>query len=498
MYLIQLRQVKQAIAAGDLDRAFELLQDEYLCQRKEARDMLKEMADIYLDRAGKAGDQGRYEDAVKFCQQAEKCMPGYEPAVELLADYQSQIRAKAGQDQQQAGKAAQVNEMLVKGQLTMAMNVLGESGLPGGELLRQQGELRRMQIDNIAGKLESALGDNDLDFCLELLHDVSQGERMGDSLSSLVRRVREMIFARLREDFTAGRLSRLAVVIEKSRAVISDSIEFAEWYDHVQQYQQARVNIEQGEYRKALQQLNRLKLSAPQASWLDGVVASLSRFADVHDELFSLLPEVEPVAAPSVYVSNTPVKNEPVKVGLARETEKATQIDIDGVGSFLVFTGDSVRIGPVSSVEKKDIAIIASPDSPLLEIYREEGDYFAKNIAGEIEVNGRKQREALLANGDKISVSNRSVAKFGRANPASETAVLDMTSVRMPQSDIKGVVLAGSEVILGSSSAAHIKCRGAKKDIVLKLNSRGGFSCEGEQVRAGSGIQKDGISLTIS
>ncbi len=500
MYLIQLRQIRQAISSGDLEGARALLEDEYIRQRKEGTDLLSDLADAYLRRARYAGEKGCFDDGIADCVKAGKCRQGCPNAAVLLAELQEKKLELVGKDQHKAQQAAQANGFLANGQLTMAMNVLdGDSGLPGGDLLRQQGAIRRMQIDDMAVKIGKAIEDNDLDYCLELLNDVSTGERLGESLAKLVRKVRELVFEQVKSDFATGRLTRLAVILEKSRNIAADSIEFAEWYDYIQQYRQAKLRVDSGDYRKALQLLNRLKAVAPQASWLNAAIDSLGRFADLYDQIHSGLPEIEQVAAEVCNKVKPAVADlkmqEPVYVG---KSGQPMQINIDGVGSYMVFDADSVRIGPVSSAENKDIAIIASADSPLLEIHREEGDYFVRNVAGEIEVNGKKGREALLHSGDRIALSSRAVAKFLRPNPASETAVLDLASVRMPQSDIKGAVLAAGELILGNSAAAHIKCRGAKSDLVLTIDANGVFNYNSQQIEKERPVSQNGICFTIS
>ena len=163
----------------------------------------------------------------------------------------------------------------------------------------------------------------------------------------------------------------------------------------------------------------------------------------------------------------------------------------------MLFFGNKVSIGPISSAEQKDIAIIAPPNSPLVELYCEDEDYFARSVAGDIVVNGRAQKEALLHSGDKIAVSERSQVRFQRANPASNTAVIDFFGVRMPQADIKAAIIADSEIIIGPSQSAHIQCKNCQSDIVLKVNSKGDLEKDGQVVVLGDNIECNNVRLCL-
>jgi hypothetical protein len=154
------------------------------------------------------------------------------------------------------------------------------------------------------------------------------------------------------------------------------------------------------------------------------------------------------------------------KTAMAEAIGSKFMLQIDGVGSYLVLCDDSIKIGPVSSPCHCDVAIVAAADMPVAAIDRSQGDYFIKSDTP-ISINDNAVTGKLLANGDKISLSNRCRMKFVRSNSASNTAELVGTSVRFTRADMTGVILMDREILIGAGGSNHIRTDQVSDKVML-------------------------------
>jgi len=144
-------------------------------------------------------------------------------------------------------------------------------------------------------------------------------------------------------------------------------------------------------------------------------------------------------------------------------------IQLDGAGSSLVFRGRRVTVGPISSADRPDLGLMADASLPIVSFERtDEGDYF---LASEhpVEVNDRPTTGKLLADGDKIALSPRCRLRFRLPTPASATAVLELSTARLPQADIRRVILLDREMVIGPGGAAHVRADQLPGRAVLQL-----------------------------
>lgn len=158
----------------------------------------------------------------------------------------------------------------------------------------------------------------------------------------------------------------------------------------------------------------------------------------------------------------------PIAVPVVQETgdspEQGLILQIDGVGSFLIFIGPSVSIGPITSPKRPSLGLLADPNLPTVKICRCEDDYFVTGPkpAQEGQATGR-----LLVDGDRISLSDRCYLKFHMPNRASTTAVLTLVGVRLPRCDVQSILLADRDILIGPTKAHHIRAVLLDRTVVL-------------------------------
>ena len=141
-------------------------------------------------------------------------------------------------------------------------------------------------------------------------------------------------------------------------------------------------------------------------------------------------------------------------------------MQIDGIGSFLVLRDNKVTIGPISSSAQPTIGLMANPNLPVITIERIEDDYFVRS-SSPIQVNDTSITNKLLADGDKIALSNRCVMKFQIPNPASTTARLLLTSTRLGRADIREIILMDRDILMGPGIGNHIHAENLDETVTM-------------------------------
>lgn len=203
----------------------------------------------------------------------------------------------------------------------------------------------------------------------------------------------------------------------------------------------------------------------------------------------------EPVPGPAVAVRPA-VVTEPAVVETPMGHFEADRfyLRIDAVGTFLVVRPAVVTIGPVSGSYRPTVGLLAGPAIPIITLERVDEDYFVRG-EGSVAVNERAARNHLLHHEDRISVGPRGRIKFRRPAPASTSAVLEFSGLRLPQTDLKAVILMDREVVIGPEATSHIQYAELRERVVLFFRN-GGLACrtgmevfvEERPVAAGAGL----------
>jgi hypothetical protein len=134
----------------------------------------------------------------------------------------------------------------------------------------------------------------------------------------------------------------------------------------------------------------------------------------------------------------------------------------------------------VSASRPTDLPLIVAAGSPMLTLSRSDDDYFLSSSSA-LAVNDRAVRSKLLASGDRIAVGPRGRVEFRRPNAASGTAVLRVSGARLPWGGVREVLLMDREIILGSSTAAHVRVGECRAPVILQSTAGGQMLCRAEE-----------------
>jgi hypothetical protein len=143
-------------------------------------------------------------------------------------------------------------------------------------------------------------------------------------------------------------------------------------------------------------------------------------------------------------------------------------VQVDGVGSFLVYRQDRITIGTASASRPIDLVLMAEAGLPAATIERVDEDYFL-TTEQVVCVNDKPTRRKLLSSGDQIALSPRCRLKFSVPSAASTSAVLHLSGTRLPRSDARQVILLDREMILGPEPSAHIRAGQLRQPAILHV-----------------------------
>lgn len=174
---------------------------------------------------------------------------------------------------------------------------------------------------------------------------------------------------------------------------------------------------------------------------------------------------------------------------------------IDGVGSYQIVTEPVVTIGSIHARPSPAVGLMINPDVPTVRIERCEEDYLLCPADG-LAVNGQPLSRQLLRDGDRISLSGRARLKFHRPNIASLTALLRVGGTRLPQGDVRQVILMDRELLIDRRATGHIRST-LVRDPVTLVRRGWELTCgsqvttaNGQQIRPGDPLPLDqGLSI---
>ncbi len=166
-------------------------------------------------------------------------------------------------------------------------------------------------------------------------------------------------------------------------------------------------------------------------------------------------------------------------------TDQANQPDgsrsllwIDGVGTYLVCTGDQVSIGgPTAEQRAADISLLANLSRIHATICRRGDGYFIE-AHSPTKVSGRDVIERTdLNDGYEIGLSDTVRLRFRLPSVLSASARLEFLSVHRPGLSVDGIVLMGDTCLLGPGETNHILCHDWP-DAVLLFRRDGQLWCK--------------------
>lgn len=197
-------------------------------------------------------------------------------------------------------------------------------------------------------------------------------------------------------------------------------------------------------------------------------------------------------------------------VGSPMTSNGRLRLWIDGVGGYLICPQNRVTIGRGGPHSQADIALAAELSRQHAAIERRKDAYFLIAEHETLLNNKPVADEALLNDGDEITLGRSVRCEFERPHPWSMSARVNWLTRHRPQMAPDGVLLLADSIVLGRSSQSHVIVPHLPDEMILfvqgdqlMLRSKTSFNVDGRRcegrvaVPFGSQITSDAISMMI-
>jgi hypothetical protein len=496
------------LADGRLDEAFEAAKSDDIRRHRHGQRLVGRLTRALVRRGRENLAAGRCQPALDDCNKAEKLAGNASEIAALRAAVCDAIRKTQQDHQQDALRVAQARQHMDDGWLSVGAQIL--EGSPGAgeeaERLRQELAAVRLQTDDAVAKARQALKRGDIEQAIDLARSARMAQNRNGRVAELLHEISNAVVQHIRTHLEQGRLDGAQALMQRLTPLAQDSLAIAELRRALVQCHQAAEFIAAGKPAAAAPLLRRVKAICPAAQWLDTALADVKRAAESLEELdtgplgLSIAEAAagqEPVnalpgdaVAPERHEQQGALGVERQMVDTADNSSVPAEflMQVDGVGSYLVFREARVTVGPISSSARPDLGLIADPNLPVVTIERIDGDYFLRSQTP-VDVNDESVAEKLLSDGDSIALSRRCRIRFHLPNPASATALLTVSGARLSRPDIRRIVLMDRDVLIGPYTNNHVRTDQLSEAVAL-FAQNGRLLC-----RAKEGVAVDGRPL---
>ncbi len=498
MLILKIRQAEVALSDGRLDEVFELAQQPKLRAHRRGQAIITSLVRKLIARGREHLEAGRAMQALADCERAAKFEPSAPEVIELRATASDAILAKQRQQRRNAQALVAAREQIEAGHLATGERLLAGAAV-GDEsraaVLMHDVNLKRSMVETSLQSAQAALGRDDLDVAAVELAKARASDAADARVVDLGFRICKAMKQRIASAIDDGRLDLAESLVGRLSVLDEHGVESQQLKRSIEQYKLAWEAIDRGRPRQADEILKRLCALYPNARWCKDALKQIATAEEALETLRSgplglfasgksWLRGDSPTEVPThrdtgfQSVPAPPSDSHGLKGRVTNDTvdlPSKFMIQVDGAGTFCVVRQPLVTIGPISSSRVPDVALVAEPGAPVATIERNEDDYFVR--AAMVAVNDKPTNSKLLANGDRLALSPRCRMTFMLPNPASTTAVLDLSGARYPRADCRRVILLDRDIIIGPGSATHVRCDQLLEPVVLHL--RGGrFVCE--------------------
>jgi hypothetical protein len=497
--ILRLKRCERALAGGRLDEAMKLLLPADARAHRRGQELLDRLVDALVERGRAHLAEARLTSA-EADWHAAASLAGNTPAIAQLRASLDQV----AQDRQHASEARRrakgtVDAFVRQGQFTLAHAAATEA--PGLDP-EQSGAIvadvavTRAAVTRLADDVAAALERRDWETAVHRLAAVRSSLGAEARVNQLRRDVGALVAEVASRMIDAGRPDEAASVLRRAAALGDGLGELESLRRGLDQCRLAWQYVRGARFSEARELLDRLAHAWPDAQWIASASEELRRACQAIDTvrggtLGMLESGDETIALPvtAAALANIPAaprygarpfSPQAVVAAPARPSVSRFLLHVDGAGSYLVLRGGTFQVGPVSASSPPDLPLIVAAGSPTVTLSRCDEDYFLNSTAP-VQINDRPAPSKLLVSGDRLAFGPRARLEFRRPNAASGTALLRVSGARLPWAGVHEVLLMDREIVLGASTAAHVRVAGCPAPIILQVTTDGGLICRAEE-----------------
>jgi tetratricopeptide (TPR) repeat protein len=392
----------------------------------------------------------------------------------------------------------QVQEALRDGRLEEALRLLNE---PAARNQRGSGAMLVQLARAFVERGERQLRRDDVDSAWDDLLQAEQlqtAERSSDRLREALTRLG---LAEVRGVLLAGEPNRAEEAIARLRARGVRSAELQVLEEAARNWQMARDLAARGEFARAAEHAERARRQlAGSAPALDRFAAELTNrqggfghlLVRLHEaldagqwrEVIELAEQVLAIAPHHAEARRARARAWQVvqPATIAQVPAEAPRVEpaapsprfllwIDGVGSYLICTGDRLTLGQAAQ-PAVDIPLVADVSRLHATIMRD-GEAYLLETVRPVQVNGQVVTRSLLRSNDLIVLGSTCRLRFRQPVPVGASAVLDLVSGHRLSRSVDGVLLMAETLVLGPSVQAHVTIPELNAPVILYRNKDG-------------------------
>ncbi|MBN1361707.1 MAG: hypothetical protein JW993_14010 [Sedimentisphaerales bacterium] len=512
MLILRIKQAECALADGRLDEAFEVARADDVRRHRHGQRLVGRLTRALIQRGQTSLDAGQLQPALADCNKAERLGGNLPEIARLRAAVCAAMAQQQQGHQQEALRVAQAKRRIADGWHSVGAQILGDASADDGQaqLLRQELVAVRLQTEDALAKAEQALKHGDVEAAVDLIRAAGIAQNKNGQVGGLLREIRRQATEQVRSRLEQGRIDRAQSLLQRLTPLNGDCEEVEDLRRALTQCHEAAELVAAGNPGAALPLLRKAKAICPSARWLDKVLADVRQAVEALAELdagplgLSIADashcrsqnadcrlESFPAANPHPEICNPKFE----KMG-TEDLPSQFVMQMDGIGSYLVFRNARVTVGPISSSSRPMLGLMAEPDLPVISIERVDGDYFVRSDKT-IEVNGQPVKEKLLADGDAIALSARCRMRFRLPNPASETAMLMLSGARLGRPDIRHVILMGRDILAGPYTNNHVQTEHLDENVTFFVQNDRLLCRAAQPVSVGERPMQPSVGLTV-
>lgn len=474
MFNLDLKRASVALAASRLDDAFAVLTTSAERTHRDAQTLIDQLADRFVERAQQHLAANRLQDAGHDADRAKTLVGNRLDVSEVIAAVQAKTKDVAARQNGRQQILNEIQKQANAGQFSLGQNLLtnlttDELSLSGQAAAQQADQLlkhRRQITEHVLAQLHEASQTESAAALLNRVHKLTVAEQSHPQVTAIRDSAIESICDGAVQAIKEGRIDKAANAMDSIHGWQHPSI--SELKKLMSYCSQTNAAIQRGDFLSAETQL-RLLNQLVNAKWINVALKQIQTMAEHRKELqsgplglFSQLDQTvleSPPASTNLALPSPPLLSESFRSATGRV------IHVDGIGSFLLQTKNSVSIGAVSQSHPVDIEVLTEGLSEPVVIRRAADDYFAESRTPFV-INGKQTQRHLLQDGDTIAIGQRARMKFSKPVTASSSAVLTISGASLKRRDIRHIVLLADSLLFGAAGC-HFKLPGTTTPVLL-------------------------------
>lgn len=449
-----------AMRAGRLDEAANLLVRPEVRPHRRAQEVLTDLCRRLVERGYEHLNADRLAEARRDALRVMAIEPGTPEASAL----NTQVGRRVAEAQQRASRAAGglalARRLADLGHSTMARKTLPDTDEAGKQRLLAQLDLRKLERQTLIERGKTALARNDFNVVHRVIQRLatfppsSEIEALNQEVEAHAARVANEHF----EDGQPEAAHALLPLMNPAEPLSQICRDLA----------RAASDLQRGDANAALPCLQRAARRFPTAVWLSEVILQTRVLRDTHETLAagllgSLADSGQSEPAPASQRATQAlawVRPSPNPLLIQRP------VGMPLPDSPLILNQGDQPLAIISTTARLSLAGASHPGPEVLALLRTAGPgpTFTRDEEGHLidcpsglTVNHKPTTTAVLTDGDRLGLGPRLRLRYLRANPASQTAVLELTAGRFVTPHLRRIVLLAGELLVGPHRGCHLR-----------------------------------------